>query len=137
MLHGSLLPRQWLPTRSRCRSCSTHSIASWPKRRITYARMQKHESSSVLVIIWRKFKFLTKHTSYLPWIFSNCCCFHQKIVLSKQSSDESNSSCWKFQVNNSCVWLKSWNFFIITYAMMLTSCLFTSYYFCYPNLFGL
>ena len=29
---------------------------------------------------------------------------------SKQSSDKSNSSCWKFKVNNLCVWSKSWIF---------------------------
>ena len=28
-----------------------------------------------------------------------------------KSSDESNISCWKFKVNNSCVWSKSWFFF--------------------------
>ena len=31
--------------------------------------------------------FLTKHTSYIPWIFSNCCCFHQTTWLVLTSID--------------------------------------------------
>ena len=37
---------------------------------------------------------------------------HRRQNESKQSSDESNSGCWKFKVYNSCVWSKSWIFFV-------------------------